>query len=230
MPRTGKKIIADIFAPESNDPNAANSSFKLIDKDILELQTYPKEFDANNPLVQEAMRFIEDFSMRKSTLSAGPSGSVYMSDQGHFRIDFLDKIVDRQKMVAPDPTKPDELVPNPNFGRELSTPARISQDRGVIEVSKARFLDITVPESVAILGHEVRHFYFNDVQEDEQEADLGALKMFLGSGYGPIDAQNAFLGVFEKSPSDENRERYELINNFILDFVERNHKYNLISK
>ncbi len=225
MPRTGNRVVADIFNPNSKDITSEDPAIKLVSKEILDIETFPWEYDSTNILVKNAIAFIEKFSQRAGTLSAGPAGSVYMSDCGHFRVDYLDAIVDTQRKINPDPNNPEYTVPNPMYGKELSTPARISQDRGIIEVSKRYFLQLPVPQRVAILLHEVSHFYFNNVQDDEEEADLNALKMFLGSGYGYIDAHDAFTDVFINTPSDENVIRHQKMKDFVEDFEIRNNKY-----
>lgn len=208
MPKTPQKVIAQIYNPryKEKDPRA-DTGFTLIDKQIYPLDSYPETYNSQEDLIKCAIKFVQEFSERAGILSAGPTGSVYKSDCGRFRIDYLDVIHDRKT------------------GEELKTPARISQDRGVIEVSKKHFLKYAVPYRVAILLHEVSHFYVNIRPRDESEADLNALKMFLGLGYGYIDAENAFLNVFEGTPSDQNKERHAILHNFIMDFEERYNKY-----
>lgn len=225
MPRTGKHIIADIISPNVKEAGAQDPSYTLLSKEILDIESFPLEYNSSDPMVKNAIDFVEKFSQRAGTYSAGPTGSVYMSDCGHFRIDYLDAIIDKQEFINPDPSRPDFEIPNPMYGKELTTPARISQDRGVIEVSKRFFSQLPVPQRVAILMHEVSHFYFNNVQDDEEEADWNALKMFLGRGYGYIDAHDAFTGVFINNPTDENVRRHQKMNAFVQDFEERNTRY-----
>jgi hypothetical protein len=76
---------------------------------------------------------------------------------------------------------------------------------------------------MAILLHEFAHFYLNENIEDEIEADLNGLLIYLGLGYPRIDGYEAFLRVFEGTPSQENKVRYDVINKFIQDF--ENKKY-----
>lgn len=208
MPKTTEIVVAELFNPSvTNDPNREDNSFTLAKKEILPLDTYPSEYDSENELIKCAIKFVQEFSEKAGYLSAGEIGSVYKSDCGRFRIDYLDVIHDRQT------------------GQELATPARISQDRGIIEVAKKHFRNYAVPYRDAILFHEVSHFYINDNPRNEVEADLNALKIFLGLGYGYIDAENAFLNVFKNSPSDQNKERHQILHNFITGFEGRYNKY-----
>lgn len=208
MPKTSQLVVAEIYNPQrTKNPSAPDPSFQLVSKEIYPLDTYPSEYDSGSDLVQCAIEFVQYFSENAGIFSAGPEGSVYKSTCGRFRIDYLDTITDRQT------------------GVELATPARISQDRGIIEISKKHFLKYAVPYRVAILLHEVSHFYINENPRNEVEADLNALKIFLGLGYGYIDAENAFLNVFKGTPSDQNRERHEILHNFIVNFEKKHNKY-----
>ncbi len=212
LPKTPKKAVVMIYNANNGDQaELADKSFSIVrDKDgnpgtIKPLKKYPEMYNTNSALIQEALEFIQWFSENASVLSA--NGSVYRSRKGTFRIDYLDEIKDRET------------------GKVLKTPARISQDRGIIEVSKALFLSYNIAYRVAILLHEVSHFYLNDVPEDEEEADFHAVKIFLGEGYTCWDAVRAFNNVFETVPSDTNVMRQGKILNFVTSFAKRNGKY-----
>jgi hypothetical protein len=71
---------------------------------------------------------------------------------------------------------------------------------------------------VAILLHEYSHFNLNSNINDEIEADLNGLTIYLSLGYPRIEGYQAFLEVFKDSPSKQNKNRYDVINNFIKDF------------
>ncbi len=207
MPRTGKYLVADVVAKGAKLAiTEKDPGFSLVKHEILTLPTFPETYN-NSHLVKCAVAFVEEFSAKAGILGAGLDGSVYTSNCGNFRIDYLDVIRDRKT------------------GRELSTPARISQDRGIIEVSKKYFLQYAIPHRVAILLHEISHFYLNRERDSEQEADLNSLKIFLGRGYGPIDAENAFLNVFKNADTPENRARYEKLHAYILDFDAKYNTY-----
>jgi len=147
--------------------------------------------------IKEFVRFAQDFSENASILSTG----TYFSESKRFRIDYMKDIVDQ--------------------GKNLNTPARISNKTGRMEISKNKFSEYTVPMRMAILLHEFAHFNMNVVQKDETEADLNALKVYLGLGYPVIEAHKAFLTVFEKMPSEENKKRYKQLKTFIDTFEQR---------
>jgi hypothetical protein len=126
-------------------------------------------------------------------------GSVYTSNDGNFRVDYLDDIIG-------------------DGGRTLNTPARINKNSAIIQVSKKKFLQYTIPERMAILLHEFSHYYLNDDISNETEADLNALLIYLGLGYPRIDAYNVFTKVFESSDNEANIERMKLIDEFIRNF------------
>jgi hypothetical protein len=145
-------------------------------------------------LVKSFLKFARQFAENASILDVG----TFYSDDGRFRIEYLPSIYDE--------------------GRELNTPARISNTNGVMEISKKHFFKYTVPMRMAILLHEFSHFNLNIVQKDEIEADLNALKIYMGLSYPTIEAHKSFLHVFRKSPSDQNKERYEYLKAFIDNF------------
>jgi hypothetical protein len=58
--------------------------------------------------------------------------------------------------------------------------------------------------------------------DDEVEADLNGLLLYLGLGYPRIEAYQAFLETFKGVPSQQNKDRYDVINNFIKDFEKMN--------
>ena len=75
---------------------------------------------------------------------------------------------------------------------------------------------------MAILLHEFSHFYLNEKIDDEMEADLNGLLIYLGLGYPRIEAYQAFLETFKEKPTQLNKARYDLINKFINDFEKMN--------
>lgn len=144
--------------------------------------------------VKEFLKFAQDFAENAGVYDQG----TYYSDKQNFRIDYYNVIQDQ--------------------GKQLSTPARIHNKTGRMEVAKRSFAPMTIPMRMAVLLHEFSHFNLNDVQDDEVEADLNALKVYLGAGYPVIEAYKGFLSVFKTHPSDDNRVRYEYLKNFIDNF------------
>lgn len=204
MPLSPKVAMVQVFNADTGDrPMGRDRSFRVTDITKLPLKTNYESFDTANSEISRFVKFAEEFSLKASYLSA--KGSVYTSDDGKFRIDYYDMIKDR------------------STGAIVKTPARISKKTGVIEIAKKKFDKMSVPMRMAILLHEFSHFYLNKVMSDETEADLNALRIYLGLGYPRIDAYNVFLKVFETSPTQQNVERYEELANFIKDFE---YKYN----
>jgi len=141
--------------------------------------------------------FAKEFCEEASYLPASTNGEQYLSDNGKFRIDYFDKIRDRSS------------------GKVLSTPARISQINGKIELSKEMFEKYSVPMRMAIILHEYSHFYLNANPSSETESDINGLRIYMALGYPRIDAYNVFLNVFKTSSSKQNLDRFHKIDNFI---------------
>jgi hypothetical protein len=154
--------------------------------------------DFSNPLVRSFVNFATRFCYNAGSL---PSGT-YLSDDKKFVIKYLPIIEDN--------------------GQEQTTPARIDIDNGTIEISKKQFVDFTIPNRMAILLHEFSHIYLNDNVDDETEADLNALLIYLGLGYPRIEAFEVFAKTFLNAPTDGNKMRYDKIKAFIDDFEKHN--------
>lgn len=204
MPQSPEAGMVEIYNPKNgNLPTNQDLTFRVTDLKIDYLKQSVNVFDSYNNGLKSFIKFAQQFSDRCSIISATlPNGgaSVYYSDDGKFRIDFVDVIRDRKSK------------------QPLSTPSRISQLDGVIEVSRKHFLNYTVPMRMAILLHEYAHFYMNRDPRSEVQADKNALLVYLGMGYPRIEAYQAWLDVFIGSPTDQNRERYDLIKKYIDDF------------
>jgi len=180
---------------EKND-----NQYKVYKARLQDLYTGHMNFspETGRKQADDFIKFAEEFAARASYASAG--GSVYTSDDGKYKIKYLDVIKDNRT------------------GRELKTPARISRTTGIIEVSKQHFATYTVPMRMAILLHEFSHFYVNDNSASEDEADLNALAMYLERGYPTVDAYNVFTMVFAESPTAMNKDRFDQIDNFIKSY------------
>ena len=171
------------------DVEGESSEVVIEDIEVLALPT-----DMSNPLFKQPdvisfINFAEEFSYNASILEANAS---YFSDDDMFEIKYFPDIVGED-------------------GVSLNTPARISQKTGLIEVSKKDFLRYTMPMRLAILLHEFAHFFVNKNMEDEVEADKNSLILYMGLGYPRIDAYNVYLDVFENTPTELNKERYEAL-------------------
>lgn len=90
-------------------------------------------------------------------------------------------------------------------GEVHPTPARIHTELPIIQVSKSKFDENTIPERVIILLHEVSHNYINNDQDNELESDQHALNIYNQLGYPKIEAINAFGDIM--SDTDDNYQR-----------------------
>ena len=202
MPQSPRNAEIIIFDKEQGDvPKSDTRNFEILQLRKLPLKTTNTSFESDNPVIKDFVKFAQEFSEKAGVLSAG--NSIYTSDNGMFRIDYKDTIRD-------------------NGGKVLNTPARISKQRGIIQVSKAQFKKYTIPMRMAILLHEFAHYYLNNDMSNEIEADLNALLIYLGLGYPRIDAFNVFIGVFKNTPTHQNIERIEILERFIADFDKKN--------
>jgi hypothetical protein len=196
MPISPQNIVVEISKNPYFD-SMGDSGFKVLDAKRIPLKKKLSAFNSASPVIRNYIAFCQEFCQRASYISA--KGSIYTSNDGQFQIDYLDDIRDENGMV-------------------LNTPARINKSTAVIQVSKNKFDQYTVPMRMAILLHEFSHYYLNGNIADETEADLNALLIYLGLGYPRIDAYNVFTKVFEHSNNDENIKRMKIIDEFIRNF------------
>lgn len=162
------------------------------------------DFD-NTYNLNEFIRLIENFAYNAGVMRTNDpndDNDYYVSKQGHFYIKYLPTIYDYET------------------GAELTTPARISNDYPVIEVSQKYIRGFTVPMIVATLTHEFSHKWINVNPDDESEADINGLTIYLGLGYPRVEAAEAWCDIFSDSATDENMERIAIIKKFIDDFEE----------
>jgi hypothetical protein len=195
MPLTGAISIVDVCDEYEKNMGQASGNIK-----VEAIEKYPLEKQRGNLRNYGASTFsFIDFAQRFAFNAPYlATNKTYRSNDGYFMIEYLPTITDGQ--------------------RELTTPARISKRTGIIQVSKKLFDNYTVPMRVAILLHEYSHFNLNTNINDEIEADLNGLMIYLSLGYPRIEGYQAFLEVFKDSPTNQNKNRYDVINNFIRDF------------
>jgi hypothetical protein len=202
LPLSSENVTVQVVS-ERTGRNATEDKEK-VHFEIVSLEKVPLErklevSDMGNQLMRSFVKFAEKFSYMSHTLTDG----LYGSDDERYFIRMAKVLKGRN-------------------GEALKTPARIGAKSGIIEVSKDAFDKMTVPMRFAILMHEFSHFYLNDEMRDEMEADLNGLLIYLGLGYPRIEAYQAFLETFKKSPSPLNKQRYDVINKFIEDFESMN--------
>lgn len=199
MPVSGRESLVYVYNEENGNLPAGND-------DTIEVLSITKEplekkmdvVDMANPLIRSFVNFATRFSYNAGSM---PCGS-YVSDDHKFVINYLPIIQDG--------------------GQEQTTPARIDIDNGLIEISKKQFVTFTIPNRIAILLHEFSHVYLNDNVDDEVEADLNALLIYLGLGYPRIEAFEVFAKTFENAPTELNKMRYDKICDFIDNFENQN--------
>jgi len=188
LPQSPEKLLIKVFAPQAKGSKNALNV-------TLEKIALPQHLPClSGKRISSFLKFAKEFSENAGILSAGR----YQSDDRKYTIDYLPVIV--------------------HNGRPITTPARISNQTGRMEISQKSFRGMSIPMRMAILCHEFSHFYLNEIQKDEIEADLNALVMYLGMGYPVIEAHKAFLETFHKSPSEVNKERYVYLKTFIDNF------------
>ena len=105
MPLSPPVAKISVFNEENgNLEKGQDDTFKIIGFEELPLKRKLGCIDFNNPEIKSFIGFASEFCQKAGYLSAG--GSVYMSEDGVFRIDYLDTI-------------------KSNSGKKLKTPARI---------------------------------------------------------------------------------------------------------
>jgi len=199
MPLSAQTILVYVYNDANgNLPSGQDNTFDVVSITKEPLDKKLDVIDFSNPLVRSFVNFATRFSYNAGTL---PSGD-YISDDGKFIIRYSPTITDN--------------------GVEQTTPARIDVDSGLIELSKKAFQNYTIPNRMAILLHEFSHVYLNANIDDEVEADLNALLIYLGLGYPRIEAFEVFAQTFIAAPTDQNQVRYDKIKQFIDEFETHN--------
>jgi hypothetical protein len=183
---------------EANGNNQEDDSFEVVSITKEQLNKKLDVIDFSNPYVKSFVNFATRFCYNAGSLPTG----TYVSDDKNFVIQYFAIIEDN--------------------GVEQTTPARIDIDSGVIEVSKRQFSEYTIPNRMAIILHEFSHVYLNDNVDDEVEADLNGLLIYLGLGYPRIEAFEVFAKAFMNAPTDQNKLRFDKIKNFIDNFESHN--------
>ena len=196
LPQAPDMATLIVYA-DGDTPLAKSNKFKVFGINILPLVIKPIPISRKT---KSFIAFAQEFCEEASYLNATPKGETYMSNNGKFRIDYFDKIRNR------------------STGKVVSTPARISQINGKIEISKDMFSKYSVPMRMAIILHEYSHFYLNVNPSSEIESDINGLRIYLSMGYPRIDAYNVFLNVFKTSANDLNLDRFEKLDNFIKSY------------
>lgn len=186
------------FGNKKGDRTFKVEKFGLTDLKTWEIWTSQR----TKNFVKFAQQFSENADLLKTWEEGGKrdDSGVYMSDDGKFKIRYFDIIRNKD-------------------GRALTTPARVSNQDGAIEVSKYFFRKYSVAMRMMIFMHEYSHFFMNKNMENEIQADLNGLYVYLGLGYSPIEATRAFAYVFDNADTAGNDVRRGMIRKYISDFM-----------
>jgi len=192
LPQSPKDLMVRIISPDAIRQDSMENMVRVTKFEEIDLPEYSQCVTGKK--VKTFIEFAKWFCENAGILECGR----YQSTDGKYTVDYLPVIVDR--------------------GKQLTTPARISNQTGRMEISRRSFDRMSIPMRMAIICHEFSHYYLNEIQKDEIEADLNALTLYLGMGYPVIEAHKAFLETFYKYPTEANRERYEYLKAYIDNF------------
>lgn len=200
MPISGKISLINLYN-EKVGQHKEDNSFEVVEIKKIPLEKRLDVLDFSNNDLRSFINFCTKFCFNAGVLSSG----TYKSSDGRFKIEYLPTIISSK------------------LGKELQTPARINKDNGVIQVSQKKFTPDTVAMRMAILLHEYSHFYVNKDIDNESEADLNGLLIYLGLGYPRFEGHEAYLKTFISTPTEMNKVRYDKIKAFIDNFEKNNY-------
>ena len=200
MPLSPEVAVVEVVTDKALVKKGEKDTFQFIGVQKMPLEKRIDISDISNSKIRSFVEFAQRFCFNLDELEPN---TIYTSNDRNYYIKLFTEIKNKN-------------------GVEVNTPARISKRTGVIQVSKKQFEQFTIPMRLAILLHEFAHFYLNEQMDDEVEADLNGLLLYLGLGYPRIEAYQAFLETFKGVPSQQNKERYDVINKFINDFEKMN--------
>jgi hypothetical protein len=187
----------------NNTVIAISGSGVITNIEQLTLQRKLDLVDMKNPDIAGFVYFAQRFAYNAGYMPVG----LYKSDDKRFTINYQEILTDDK-------------------GREILSPMHIGEISGIIQVSQKWCVKATVPMRMAILLHEFSHKYLNEDIDNESEADLNALLVYLALGYPRVEAYEAFLTTFLSVPDnaytkrlqESNKLRYENIKKFITEF------------
>lgn len=182
---------------EGEDPTFSLGTIKRT-----ELERKMDEVDMKNPLIKSFVTFAQRFAYNAGHLKAG--NTLYNSEDNKFFIRYVDDIVDAETKEA------------------IPTPLRVDTDSGLIEAAADDLRSMTVPRRFALLCHEFAHKYLNDDQNNEVEADLRGSLLYLCLGYPRVEGLEAFMDTFIGNPTEENKERCDILIDFYKKFDKEN--------
>ncbi len=186
-----------------NDEDGSDYGFEVTGITRLPLDRRMEVIDFTKYRLRSFIKFAQKFCYNCGVLRTNDPmdpTDFYRSDDWHFYIRYLPVLVDYAT------------------GEELDTPARIDMESKIIEVSQKHFIDYSVPMRMATLTHEYAHPYMNEDPDDESQADLNGLIVYLGLGFPRVEAAEAWCEIFSNHATEQNAERIDIIKQFIEDF------------
>ena len=203
MPQTGLNTEIIVFNNNVGViPNGMDTTFTVTKSCKLPFEHDLISLIDLNSSERSFIEFAQRFSYNANSMDTG----VYKSDDGKFTIELLDQIVDENGEVIP-------------------TSFRISVSDGTIQASKEMIRHYTVPIIFFLLLHEYSHYYKNHDIDNELEADLNGLNIYLGMGYPYIDVLWGLAYTFEGNKTYQNEMRWEYCNKYIEDFYSEKSSY-----
>lgn len=202
-------IAPDYLRLEISDKNTGKKSgIQILDKRISCKKPVGLSVDA------ETKRFIEFaawFARHSGTLRTG----LHSSANNEFHIRYL------------------PVITSLETGKRVHTPARVSHETGVMEVSQEDFLQLSVVNRLVILLHEFFHVYGNTT--NEKDCDRFALNVALKMGFSKTECfytlSKLFMysshpavgeaGKFQAASEQEKEERVLRAKDFIMVFQEQ---------
>lgn len=203
----GKAIIRIYDEAVGNRGVDQETSFKVGKIAKKGLKRYLSALDRNDINLKVFVEFAERFCFNAGILPTNTGSQRYCSNDPAktFKLLYL------------------PILQDPASGRAASTPARVDRFTKIFEASKEKLIDKTVPERMCIMCHEYSHIYMNVVADDELEADLNGLMIYLSLGYPRIEAIETYTSTFFENASDENAfKRLPHIEQFVDSFYDTN--------
>lgn len=201
MPLSGEWTIVELF----EDASLGKGNFECVKIKTVGLATQNAMIATFTPEMRRFIPLAQRFAFNASVLPCYTDKN-YTDSGGEFKLKYSTIIQDD--------------------GKEQLTPARINKITEIIEVSKAKFLSMTVPMRFCILCHEFSHLFVNEDMYNELEADLNGLIMYLSLGYPRFEAKETFISTFDGAGEGAQQlfqSRYQYIDDFIDRFDQLNY-------
>lgn len=202
MPLCGEWTIIELF----EEVSLGQGNFECTNIKKSGLATLPSLISTFTPEMRRFIPLAQRFAFNASDLVCYTDKN-YTDSRGEFKLKYSTIIQEE--------------------GKEQLTPARINKVTRVIEVSKAKFMAMTVPMRFCILCHEFSHLFVNEDMYNELEADLNGLIMYLPLGFPRFEAKETFISAFEGAGGSAQQlfqSRYQYIDDFIDRFDQLNYR------